>query len=105
MPLRETDPNFESDIFEKLKAALNAKFEVAEYEPPLPLLLVDECAPKQLLCHEPTEETIAISTHLSARIHAYYEQLAAAYNGIEDPPASIAIELEIQPQEFVLREN
>jgi len=98
MPLRETDPDFESEIFEMVKAALNAKFEVFQYFLPLPLLLVDEYAEKPLPCHEPAEETIAISPHISVRIRALYEQMAAAYNGIEDPPASIGIELEIQPR-------
>jgi hypothetical protein len=100
MPLRETDPSFESDIFEKAKAALNAKFGNVQYFLPLPLVVVDEYAEKPLPCHEPAEETIAISAHMSVRIHALYEQMAAAYNGIEDPPASIGIKLQIQPQKF-----
>ena len=102
MPLRETDPDFESELFEKVKAALNAKFGNSEYDLPLPLLFVDddEYAEKPLPCHEPAEETIAISAHMSVRIRAFYEQMAAAYNAIEDPPASIGIKLEIQPQNF-----
>ncbi|KXX75485.1 hypothetical protein MMYC01_208112 [Madurella mycetomatis] len=100
MLLRETDPDFEREIREKVKAALNAKFGVFEYDLPLPLLLVDEYAEKPLPCHEPAEETIAISAHMSVRIRTFYEQIAAAYNGIEDPPASIGIKLEIQPQNF-----
>jgi hypothetical protein len=100
MPLRETDPDFESDVFEKAKAALNAKYGIVQYFLPLPLLLVDENAEKPLPCQEPGEETTAISAHVSARIHAFYKQLAAAYNEVEDPPASIAIEIQIQPQKF-----
>lgn len=102
MPLRETDPDFESELFEKVKAALNAKFEVFEYHLPLPLLLVDpdEYAEKRLACHEPAEETTAISAHVSVRIRAFYEQIAAACNGIEDLPARLGIKLEIQPQNF-----
>ena len=100
MPLRETDPDFENLILETAKAALGAKFGVCEYDLPLPLLLVDEYVEKPLPCHEPAEETIAISAHMSVRIRAFYEQMAAAYNAIEDPPASIGIKLEIQPQNF-----
>jgi hypothetical protein len=61
---------------------------------------VDLYVEKQLPCQEPAEETIAISAHMSARIRAFYEQMTAAYNGSEDPPASIGIELNIQPQNF-----
>lgn len=100
MPIREIDPNFESELFEAAKAAFNKKFGVSQYWLPLPLLLVDQGAEKDLLCHEPAEETIAISAHVSARIHAWYEQLAAAYDEVEDPPARIGIELIIEPQEF-----
>lgn len=100
MPLRETDPDFESELFEQVKAALNAKFGVSQYALPLPLLLVDDYTQKPLPCHEPAEETIAISAHMSVRIHAMYEQMAAVYNRIEDPPASIGIKLEIQLQNF-----
>ncbi|USP74440.1 hypothetical protein yc1106_01714 [Curvularia clavata] len=102
MPLRETDPHFKAEIFEKAKAVLSAKFGVCEYDLPLPLLLVDEYAEKPLPCHESAEETISISAHMSARIHAFYEQIAAAYNRIENPPppATIGIKLEIQPQNF-----
>ncbi|KAF2869539.1 hypothetical protein BDV95DRAFT_577620 [Massariosphaeria phaeospora] len=99
MPLRDTDTDFESKIFEMVKAAFSAKFEVFEYDLPLPLL-VNEYAEIPLPCLEPAEETIAISAHISVRIRAFYEQLAAAYNGIEDPPASIGIYLEIQLQDF-----
>ncbi|KAL1793942.1 hypothetical protein ACET3X_007363 [Alternaria dauci] len=100
MPLRETDPNFESELLEEAKAALNAKFGIFQYFLPLPLILVDDHAEKQLPCHEPAEETIAVSAHLSVRIRALYEQLAAAYNEVVDPPARIAMEFQIQPQEF-----
>jgi hypothetical protein len=100
MPLRETDPDFKSELFEKANAALNAKFGNFQYFLPLPLLLADEHAEKQLPCHEPAEETIAISAHISVRIRALYKQLAAAYNEVEDPPARIGIKLEIQPQKF-----
>jgi hypothetical protein len=37
---------------------------------------------------------------MSVRIRGSYEQMAAAYNGGKDPPASIGIELTIQPQNF-----
>jgi len=67
MPLRETDLDLESELFEKVKGALNAKSGVSQYDLPLPLLLVDEHAEKPLLCHEPAEETIAISAHISVR--------------------------------------
>jgi hypothetical protein len=99
MPLRETDPDFESELSEKVKAAVNAKFEVFEYSLPLPLLLVDVDidAEKQLPCHEPAEETTAISAYMLVRIRAFYEQIAAACNGIEDLPARLGIKLEIQP--------
>ena len=100
MPLCVTDLDFESGLFEKAKAALNAKFGVFEYDLPLPLLLVDEYAETPLPCYEPVEETVAISTHMSARIRAFYEQIAAAYDSTEDPPASIGLRLEIQPQGF-----
>jgi hypothetical protein len=100
MPLRETDPDFESELFNRAKAALNAKFGVSQYFLPLPLLLVNEHAQKPLPCHEPAEETIAISAHMSARIRAWYEQLAAVYSEGGDPPAHIAIGLRIQRQEF-----
>ncbi|KAJ4294975.1 hypothetical protein N0V88_005216 [Collariella sp. IMI 366227] len=104
MLLRETDPDFETELFEKVKAAFNAKFEVLQYDLPLPLLLVQEDPEEPLLptlpCHEPAEETIAISAHMSVRIRAFYEQIAAAYNGLEDPPTSMAIKLVIQPQRF-----
>ncbi|KAK3898507.1 hypothetical protein C8A05DRAFT_18933 [Staphylotrichum tortipilum] len=102
MPLRETDPDFETELREKIKATFNAKFEGFQYEIPLPLLLVDEdeYAETRLPCHEPVEETIAISAHISVRIRTFYEQIAAAYNAIEDPPARIRIYLEIRTQDF-----
>ncbi|KAE9566242.1 hypothetical protein CGCF415_v012922 [Colletotrichum fructicola] len=104
MPLRETDPDFESDILEKVtadvEAARNLEFAVSEYHLPLPLLLVDELAEKPLPCHEPADETLAISAHLSVRIRAFYNQIAAAYNRVEDPPASLGLKIEIQPQNF-----
>ncbi|KAF1927816.1 uncharacterized protein M421DRAFT_421657 [Didymella exigua CBS 183.55] len=100
MQLRETDPNFESELFEQAKAAFNSKFGVFQYFLPLPLLLVDQDAEVQLSCHEPAEETIAFTTKVSARIHALYEQLAAAYNEVEDPPARISMKLEIERQKF-----
>lgn len=100
MPLRETDPDFERELLEKVTAGRNAKFGVCEYDLPLPLLLLDDSAEKPLPCQEPAEETTAISAHMSVRIRAFYKQLAAVYNGIEDPPASFGIKLEIQPQDF-----
>lgn len=100
MPLRETDPDFERELFEKVKAGFDAKFTVSEYDLPLPLLLLDDSVENPLPCHEPAEETIAISAHMSVRIHAFYKQIAAAYNGVEHPPASIRIKLNIQPQNF-----
>ncbi|KAI3556499.1 HET domain-containing protein [Colletotrichum abscissum] len=99
MPLRETDPDFKSEIFERAKAAFSAKSGVYEYELPLPTIL-GEHAEQPLPCQKPVEETNAISAHMSTRIHAYYEQLAAAYDKTEDPPASIGINLEIQPRNF-----
>ncbi|TQN63644.1 hypothetical protein CSHISOI_11809, partial [Colletotrichum shisoi] len=103
MPLRETDPDFESDILKQVKvgieAARNAKFGVSKYFMPLPLL-VDESAANPLPCCEPAEETTAVSAHVSARIHALYKKVAAAYSEIEDPPASLGIYLGIKPQEF-----
>lgn len=98
MPLREADPDYESELFEKVKSGFDAKFTGSEYDLPLPLLLLDDSAEKPLPCHEPAEETIAISAHMSVRIHAFYKQIAAAYNGTQDPPASIRIKLNIQPQ-------
>ncbi|KAJ3498240.1 hypothetical protein NLG97_g1282 [Lecanicillium saksenae] len=102
MPLRETDLDFAIELFEKVKAAVNAKYEVFKYALPLPLLLVDPdvYVERPLPCHEPVEETTTISAHLLARIHAFYEQIAAACNGIEDLPARLGIKLEIQPQNF-----
>jgi hypothetical protein len=100
MPIRETDSNFESELFEQARAAFEAKFGVSQNWLPLPLLLVDIGAEKDLPCYEPAEETIAISTHVSARIHAWYEQLAIAYEKVEDPPAHVGIELEIELQKF-----
>ncbi|QPG94583.1 hypothetical protein C2857_006434 [Epichloe festucae Fl1] len=105
MPLRETDPDFESDIFEQVKvgfeAARNAKLGLSQYQLPLPLLVDDSAKEKPLPCHEAAEETMAVSAHLSARIHALYKQIAAAYNAVgDDPPASLGIKLEIQPQKF-----
>jgi hypothetical protein len=100
MPLRETDPDFERELFERAKTALNEKFGNFQYYLPLPLLLVDEDVETQLPCNEPAEETIAISAHISARIHAFYEQLNAAYHETEDPPASIGVKIEIKPQDF-----
>ncbi|TIC90840.1 hypothetical protein CH35J_011063 [Colletotrichum higginsianum] len=103
MPLRETDPDFETEIFEQVKvgieAARNAKFGVSQYDLPLPLL-VDDSTEKPLQCYEPAEETIAISAHMSVRIRALYKQIAAVYNGVVDPPVSLGIKLEIQPQNF-----
>ncbi|KAJ3499127.1 hypothetical protein NLG97_g580 [Lecanicillium saksenae] len=101
MPLRVTDPDFKTELFKKVKAAVNAKFGIFQYALPLPLLLnPNENAEKQLPCHEPASETTAISAHMSARIHAFYEQIAAACNGVEDLPAGLEMELRIQPQEF-----
>ncbi|KAJ4333802.1 hypothetical protein N0V87_007370, partial [Didymella glomerata] len=100
MPMRETDSNFESELFEEARAGFEAKFGVSQYWLPLPLLLVDIEAEKDLPCHESAEETIAISAHVSARIHAWYEQLATAYDKVEDPPAHVGIELEIELQKF-----
>lgn len=99
MPLRETDPDFESEIKAKVEAGRNAKFGVCEYDLPLPLL-VNDSAENPLPCQEPAEETTAISAHISVRIHAFYKQLAAAYTGIADPPANFGLKLEIQPQNF-----
>lgn len=100
MPLRETDPGFEIELCGKVNAAFNTKFEVFEYYLPLPLLLVDEYAEKPIPYNEPAEETIAISAHVSVRIRAFYEQIAAAYKGIEDPLVSFDIKIEIMPQRF-----
>jgi hypothetical protein len=100
MPIRETDPDFEGQLFEEAKAAFDAKYEISQYWLPLPLLLIDLEAEKDLLCHEPVEETSAISAHVSARIHAWYKQLAAAYDKAKDPPARFSIELQIEPQRF-----
>lgn len=80
MPLRETDPDFESELFEKVKAdveaARNAEFAVSKYDLPLPLLLLDDSAEKPLPCHEPAEETTAISAHMSVRIRAFTGRLS-----------------------------
>ncbi|KAK1978605.1 hypothetical protein LZ30DRAFT_632825 [Colletotrichum cereale] len=103
MRLRETDPAFESDILEQVKVGIEAarglKLGAAQSWLPLPVL-VDDSAENPLPCHEPAEETMAVSVHLSVRIHALYKQIAAAYNSVEDPPASLVVELEIQPQKF-----
>ncbi|EGX87925.1 hypothetical protein CCM_09548 [Cordyceps militaris CM01] len=102
MSLRVTDPDFESELSEKVKAAVKAKLGIIQYDLPLPLLVLDpdENAEKELPCHEPAEETTIISAHLSARIHAFYEQIAAAYNGIEDLSAGLDLEVQIQRQKF-----
>ncbi|KAI4915394.1 uncharacterized protein J4E92_009348 [Alternaria infectoria] len=100
MPLRETDPDFQRELFEQTKAALNAKYGVLQYDLPLPLILVDGQASPPLPCCEPAEETLAISAHTSARIHAVYEQSAAACIAVEDPPSSIALNIEIETQKF-----
>ncbi|KAL8306252.1 hypothetical protein RB597_003199 [Gaeumannomyces tritici] len=104
MPLRVTDPDFESEIFEKVKAGFeagrNSTGAGCQYFLPLPLLVLDDSAEKQLPCHEPAEETMAISAHISVRIRAFYEQIAAAYNSIEDLPVDIGIKLEIKRQDF-----
>jgi hypothetical protein len=70
MPLRETDPDFESELFNRAKAGSNGKFGISQYLLPLPLLLVDEHAERELPCHEPAQETTAISAHMSVRIRA-----------------------------------
>lgn len=102
MALRVTDPDFECELSEKLKAAVKAKCEIFQYTLPLPLLLINrnEDGEKDLPCHEPARETTAISAHMSARIHAFYEQIAAACNGIQDLPAKLDMELTIQAQNF-----
>jgi hypothetical protein len=100
MPVRETDLDFKRDLFENAKAAFSAQHRGLQYFLPLPLLIVDDNADNPLPCNEPAEETIAISVHLSARIHAFYDETAAAYNEIEHPPASISISLEIETQKF-----
>ncbi|KAI4929142.1 hypothetical protein J4E85_005767 [Alternaria conjuncta] len=100
MPLRETDPNFESELFEQVKAAFNEKYGCLQYWLPLPLILVDEQADPPLPCHEPAEETLPISAHVSARIHALYSQSAAAYALVKNPPTSIALNIEIETQKY-----
>ncbi|KAJ2968803.1 hypothetical protein NQ176_g9004 [Zarea fungicola] len=103
MSLRVTDPDFENELSEKVKAAVNGKFGAFQYELPLALLLLPdpaEHAEEQLPCHESAEETTAISAHMSARIHAFYEQIAAACNEVKDLPARLGMELQIQEQRF-----
>ncbi len=63
MPLRETDPDFKSELFEIAKEAVNNKSEAFIYYLPLPLL-VPENADEQIPCQEPVEETTAISAHI-----------------------------------------
>ncbi|KAJ3498371.1 hypothetical protein NLG97_g1176 [Lecanicillium saksenae] len=102
MPLRETDLDFAIELFKKVKAAVNTKYEVFEYTLPLPVLLVDPnvYTERPLPYYKPVEETTTINAHLSARIHAFYKQIAAACNGIEDLPVRLGIKLKIQPQNF-----
>ncbi|KAH6629733.1 hypothetical protein C7974DRAFT_359707 [Boeremia exigua] len=100
MPLRETDPDFENQLLESAKAALDAKFEISQYWLPLPLLVANEETEEELPCHEPAEETVAVSAHMSTRIRAWYEQLAATFGKAEDLPARFDIELQIEPQKL-----
>ncbi|KAJ6785999.1 hypothetical protein PWT90_07635 [Aphanocladium album] len=100
MPLRETDPDFESELLDKIKAAVDEKFEVFKYYLPLPLLVVDEDVENPLPCQEPSEETTAVSAHISARIHAFYKQIAAVCSGAQDLPARLGIKIEIEEQDF-----
>ncbi|VUC22861.1 unnamed protein product [Clonostachys rosea] len=103
MPLRETDTDFETEISEHIREGLeagrNTKYRVFMCDLHLPLL-ADESAEKPLPCQEPTEETTAVSAHVSVRIRTFFKQIAAAYNETEDPPASIGIRLIVQPQNF-----
>lgn len=100
MPIREADPGFESELLKEVKAAFDAKIGNFQYWLPLPLLLVTENTEKDLSCNETAEETAIISAHVSTRIHALFEQLAAAYDEVEDPPAHIFLQLNIATQKF-----
>ncbi|KXJ87069.1 hypothetical protein Micbo1qcDRAFT_236547 [Microdochium bolleyi] len=102
MPLRETDPNFEDEALDQTKMVVAAEpsgvLKYGVYDISLPLLLSSEEHP--LPCHEPAEERAAVSAHVSARIHAYYKQIAAYYAGLVNPPADVWLTFFVQPQGF-----
>lgn len=89
MLLCKTDPDFKSELFEKvkidIKAACNVKFAVSKYYLPLPLLLLNNSTEKRLLYYKATKETIAISAYI----------LVYTYNKINNLLNNISIKLRV----------
>ncbi|KAK2597437.1 hypothetical protein QQS21_005985 [Conoideocrella luteorostrata] len=102
MPFRVVDPDYEKQALAEIQKSLPSEnvLELIIYEVSLPLLL--DSAEEQLPCHEPVEETTAISAHVSARIHAFYKQLAAWYAepANAEAPGGISIGILVMPQDF-----
>ena len=72
MPIRETDPDFESELFEEAKKVLEERVGIFKYWLPLPLLLVDEDAEKQLPCHKNLLKRQPLSVHMCRRASIPY---------------------------------
>lgn len=102
MPFRESDPDFKDKVGEIVKKAIDEESTWLQYWISLPLLLVDEGAEfgNDIPCYEPPEETDAISAHVSVRIHAFYEHIAAAYKELKNSPAATNLQIQINPQDF-----
>jgi hypothetical protein len=84
MPFRENDPDFESELFEKVRAALNAKFGVFEYN--LPLRFSSSMNMRRSHCRAMNLPRSSPSApNVGAHPCAFYEQVDAAYNEIKDP--------------------
>ncbi|TQV92639.1 hypothetical protein IF1G_08563 [Cordyceps javanica] len=109
MPFRVVDPDYEKQALEEIKKCLPPEGapQPVVYQVCLPLLL--HSAEEPLPCHEPASETTAISAHVSARIHAFYEQLAAYYHAEsprmpedEEAPGGggVSIGICVRPQAF-----
>lgn len=100
MPFHVFDPDYESQALDQIKDCLSPEGVLwpVTYYVTLPVLLDSPDEP--LPCHEPVNETTAISAHVSARVHGFYKQLAAFYATNPKAPGGVNLSLCMRRQGF-----
>lgn len=104
MPFLVLDQDYESRILAQVKHSADPDGALRQITFDITLPLLHNPPEETLPCHEPVEETAAVSAHISARIHACYEKLAAQLYGPAIPeagsPCGISLTLSVEPQSF-----
>ncbi|KAH7038383.1 uncharacterized protein B0I36DRAFT_316082 [Microdochium trichocladiopsis] len=102
MPFRIQDSDPEARARAQIQESISPDRTAQQFKCTVAMPRLLHSAEEPLPCHEPIEETTAISAHLSARIHTFFQQLAAHDSQTRDAsaPASHGLSIYIEPDTF-----